>query len=159
MGTNRKPLLQRFKEKYKEDQQTGCWVWFAGTNGAGYGLIRPGGLSPRMLAHRASWELFKGPIPEHSSYHGICVLHRCDNRACVNPDHLFLGTNEDNIHDCMAKNRKPTKLTLAQVIAIKARSSCGEPTSKLAREYGVERSTVKRIKRGASWKHMEVSHF
>ena len=157
--SKRKPLLQRLSDKYVVDQSTHCWVWTAGTNGAGYGQIRPGGLAPRILAHRASWELFRGPIPKSDSYHGTCVLHKCDNRACINPDHLFLGTNEDNIHDCIAKNRKPTKLKPEQVLEIKTRTASGESPTSLAREFGVDKSTVKRIKRGASWKQMEVCHF
>lgn len=114
-----RPLIDRFTEKYVIDEKTGCWNWTAAKNNAGYGMIHPGGPKKNnVLAHRVSWRLFKGAIPIHESYHGMCVLHKCDNPGCVNPDHLFLGTNKDNVADCISKGRAnyvaPQRLTIKQ---------------------------------------------
>jgi hypothetical protein len=79
----------------------GCWRWTGPTNYRGYGQIRKGGAATRnLLAHRVSWALHRGPIPE-----GLCVLHRCDDPPCTNPDHLWLGTIEDNNRDSRLKGR------------------------------------------------------
>ena len=95
-----KPTVeQRFWAKVDKESPNGCWEWTAGLNGAGYGQFTMWPASP-VRAHRFSWELRHGPIPD-----GLCALHRCDNRPCVNPDHLFLGTRGDNIRDCFSKGR------------------------------------------------------
>src|SRR5687767_4720826 len=91
-----RPLSERFWEKVRKTD--GCWLWTASRNAKGYGQImyqrRP------IHAHRVSWQLANGPIPD-----GLCVLHRCDNPQCVNPGHLFLGTIVDNNRDMFAKGR------------------------------------------------------
>lgn len=87
----------------------GCWEWTANHLPAGYGLVKAEGRS--HLAHRVSWELAHGPIPA-----GMLVLHRCDNPACVRPDHLWLGTQKQNIADMLTKGRG---LTPAQQATIK----------------------------------------
>jgi len=76
-----------------------CWVWLASTVGAGYGHFSLAG-GRKILAHRFAWEQSKGAIPD-----GLKVLHRCDNPPCCNPNHLFLGTQADNVHDMMQKGR------------------------------------------------------
>jgi hypothetical protein len=100
----------RFWAKVNKDgptmphMESPCWVWTAFKNQGKYGMVGVGGRKVR-LAHRVSWILSNGPIPHDGSAHGICVLHRCDNPSCVNPSHLFLGTNADNVRDKTSKGR------------------------------------------------------
>jgi len=79
-----------------------CIEFVGGKIGGGYGRVNFNG--QRFVAHRLAWELTNGPIPE-----GLFVLHKCDNPPCINPDHLFLGTNKDNTQDMLAKGRRQTK--------------------------------------------------
>ena len=88
----------RFHSKIRIDPQTGCHVWTGSIDPHGYGRIM---INRKLrLAHRLGWELANGPIPS-----GLNILHRCDNRPCVNPEHLFLGTHQDNTADMVAKGR------------------------------------------------------
>jgi hypothetical protein len=134
-----------------------CWEWNAAADGLGYG--RWWFRDAVRLSHRVAWEITHGPIPD-----GLCVLHRCDNPKCVRPDHLFLGTQGDNIRDMHAKKRaKPArgelssraKLTSEQVRDIWARytGKHGEQT-KLAKEYGVSSHQISMIVGGKSWLHL-----
>ena len=95
-------FVARFWRKVAK-HSSGCWLWYGARNGNGYGVCGAGGL--KWLAHRVAWELSCGPIPEGGDYHGTCVLHRCDVPLCVNPDHLFLGTQADNMRDKAEKGR------------------------------------------------------
>lgn len=90
-------MRARLEERCMAEPMSGCWLWTAGRNSTGYGII-----AHNVVTHRASWMVFRGPIPN-----GLRVLHRCDNRSCINPDHLFLGTQRDNVHDMMRKQRHP----------------------------------------------------
>lgn len=114
----------------------------AGQTRAGYGTVRIGGADEgRVLAHRLSWELTYGSVPA-----GMFVCHRCDNRACVNPAHLFLGTAADNQQDMASKNRSGlAKLTLTQVDSIRADT---RPPGAVAADYGISRSHVEKIRTG-----------
>lgn len=82
----------------------GCHLW-GGARRGGYGHFRVSG-SRTVAAHRMAWELFHGSIPTGAGYHGICVCRRCDNRLCVNPRHLFLGSHLDNMRDRDSKGRR-----------------------------------------------------
>lgn len=153
------PLADRF---WKHVQKTGgCWTWTASLNEHGYGRIATGPKSRGgriVLAHRASWELHYGTIPE-----GMGVLHRCDTPACVRPDHLFLGDQSTNMRDCSQKGRTnqgercpAAKLTAEQVREIRHRyAQGGVSQQRLADEYGLAQATVHELIVRETWKHIE----
>lgn len=155
MFTKRIPLKARFDAFVERAGIKDCWQWRGTPNSSGYGTIRmPGRRGKTMQAHRVAYILEFGPIPE-----GLCVCHRCDNRLCVNPNHLFTGTNKENIQDrdtkgrCKAKGLPGelcgrSKLKEKQVIAI-----LNDPRnySQIAKSYGVARTTIMRIKLGETW--------
>jgi hypothetical protein len=97
-----KTMAERFWAKV--DKSGDCWLWTGGLASKGYGQVWVG-FGKKCLAHRVAWELTHGTLPAHESYHGICVLHRCDNPRCVRPSHLFVGTIGDNIRDMHRKGR------------------------------------------------------
>ena len=145
--------------------EKGCWEWIAARTPLGYGQVRFRGT--RELAHRVSWILLKGEIPPDQStrYGTACVLHRCDNPSCVNPEHLFLGNQADNANDAVGKGRwgkrgcKGEKhgralLTESDVIAIR---KSGKPTRALAAEYAVSQSAIAHILKGRTWGHVKES--
>jgi len=134
-----------------------CWLWTAGTNhGYGFFGIRKDGKLKLFYAHRLSWLLHKGSVPDE-----MCVLHTCDNRLCVNPKHLFLGTKRDNALDKLYKGRHikgsqvwSSKLVETQVVEIK-RQRQTRTIESLANEYGVSRHTIMNICAGRTWKHLD----
>jgi hypothetical protein len=107
----KKSVEERFWDNVQKGE--GCWEWIGTKCLSGYGRIKTN--YKRISAHRFMWELRNGPIPKlENSYHGICVLHRCDNPSCVNPDHLFLGTNRDNSIDRDKKGRNKGSVVSAE---------------------------------------------
>lgn len=150
--------VARFMAKVRKDE-SGCWIWTAGKLADGYGQFWYGGTTVR--AHRASYEIHFGHIPDGSGYHGACVCHRCDVRLCVNPEHLFLGTHGDNVRDMYAKGRavdqrgerhSQAKLTSGQVDDIRRRYATGTVTQRaLAREFLVSPRHICGIVRGENW--------
>lgn len=109
-GPKPKPLMDRFWKNIDVDLLTGCWNWTASLGTGGYGQIeigtKTGGQTKRIGGHRLGWQLYNGEIPA-----GLHVLHKCDNRRCCNPDHLFLGTHRDNMVDAAAKGRIGRRVT------------------------------------------------
>lgn len=118
----------------------GCWTWQGAKTSAGYGHYRG------VYAHRVAYAEANGPIPD-----GLFVLHHCDNPPCVRPDHLFLGSNRDNILDMLAKDRHVRSLAVADVVDIKRSLARGESRISLARRYGVDRHTIGFIATGRTW--------
>ena len=152
----RKCYHKPFHERYAINPQTGCWIWQGSHYWHGYGACsRP--LFGEGYAHRWSWAIHHGPIPAD-----MHVLHRCDVRNCVNPDHLFLGTQKDNMDDMRRKNRDARKgpdgeaahcaVLTDEIVHIIRKDS--RPAALLAVEYGVTRGTISKARRGATWKHL-----
>jgi hypothetical protein len=145
-------LRERFEEKFVRSD--GCWYWIASKR-SGYGQIN---VNKRPIkAQRIAWTLYVGPIPP-----GLHVLHECDNPACVNPNHLFLGTHADNMADKVMKGRHHNgrspgerngraKLSEAQVLSIRASSSS---TYALGRQYGLNPATIGKIKSKLLWRNV-----
>ena len=134
-------MADRFWSKVKKSK--GCWEWQACTNEAGYGIVGVGGKRTDR-AHRVSWRLRYGEIPE-----GLFVLHRCDNRKCVRPSHLFVGTNQDNVDDMVAKGRNSPPPPMAGWNKIKLHeetiAQLGKvPDTELARTIGVSKHKIQR---------------
>jgi hypothetical protein len=157
---NTRPLEIRFWEKVARGSPDECWEWQGSRYRNGYGAIGIGGRAggPRG-AHRVCWELTHGPIPA-----GLYVLHRCDNPPCVNPAHLFLGTQTTNMRDCSRKGRARggtrgeqsgnAKLTEAAIREIRERYRSGQTQVALAKAFGVGQTTVSGIVTRRAWAHV-----
>ena len=133
-----------------------CWEWTAYIMPAGYGRF---GASHDdiCLAHVFSYESANGLIErDENGKRKLWVLHMCDNRACVNPNHLFLGTDTDNMQDAAKKGRLPSKLTPEKVSALRTLHATGEYTYKeLSRMFGVQTQTIRQVLSGRTWVHVE----
>lgn len=143
-------FLAKFWSRVDKKDATSCWLWLGGTNDAGYGQVWD--QAKMAKAHRISWELTYGSIPE-----GVFVCHSCDNPPCVNPNHLFLGTNADNMHDMVVKGRSShgidkvdAKLNEEKVRHIRNSSMFGW---ELAELFGVHTSTIYCARNRTTWKH------
>lgn len=147
------PLKTRFFAQNIPEPNSGCWLWTGANDGhRGYGRLKLG--KRKISSHRYSYEIHKGPIGD-----GLCVLHACDNPYCVNPDHLFVGTQQDNVDDKVRKNRQAkgltshaAKLSEAQVLEIRKDKRTHRAC---AAAFGVSKTTVRRIKSRAIWQHLE----
>lgn len=140
-----------------------CWRWTDHIKASGYGEFRPDSKS-RVQAHRFSYELFKGSIPD-----GLVIMHVCDTRSCTNPSHLIAGTQKDNIQDMIRKGRDnfipplpvrgeqspSAKLTETKVSKIKEFIQLGMSDCEIARRYSVGRETIRCIRKGLTWKHIK----
>jgi len=132
---------RRFWSKVDVGEPDECWEWLASGNEKGYGKFR---IKGRLwYAHRVAWILTYGPIPK-----GLLVCHRCDNRGCCNPYHLFLGTSKDNVADAVEKGRYAKKLTQENVSEIRSLYATGEWTLwNIADEFGVTRPAISYVLR------------
>ena len=161
-------LIVRFWSKVA--RRLGCWEWQAGVSTKGYGKfsVSPG---HDIGAHRFMYQLLYGPIPN-----GLYVCHHCDNPRCVRPDHLFLGTNSDNILDGVRKGRAATgdrsgprlypermirgeqhhsaKLTATDIVSIRAQAAQGIRPARIAKAFNVAHSSIAKILYGRSWRHI-----
>jgi hypothetical protein len=143
--------LENFWDRVEKSDA--CWIWSGSYWENGYGKMMVE--KKPYLAHRISWSLTFGEIPP-----GLWVLHKCDNHACVRPDHLFLGTFRDNVDDMVSKGRHAkgstsgmSKLTEEQVLKIREELKPCETIKSLAEFYNVEVCTIHRIRKRQSWKH------
>lgn len=156
------------------ESESGCWEWAGQSMKAGYGRIDlknyPDWPQSVVLVHRVVYQLCVGPVPD-----GMVVCHRCDNPPCCRPDHLFLGTNSDNIADKISKGRQAAgqsvrknhehlrgevivtaKLTAEQVMEIRRREAAGEHPDSIAADHGTSRDYVVAIARGDCWTHLPL---
>lgn len=160
-----RPLIDRFYDAI-DPQPNGCWLWTRTKDRHGYGVITIGsmrdGTRRQEIASRLAWQLLCGEIPE-----GLFVLHNCpggDNPACCNPEHLWLGTNTDNMRDKVEKRRHArgethgaAKLTTEQVRTIRERMAGGASNRRLAREHGVSVASISHIRTGRRWACLEAA--
>lgn len=160
--THKRPISVRFFKYVDKEGSNGCWEWtgskMGGYGGLGWYVRNEDGLAegrPKSTrAHRISWELHNGPIPD-----GLCVLHYCDNPSCVNPDHLFLGTLQDNMDDRNKKHRQASgakhgraRLTELQVLTIRLLSKEGMTHVAISEKLSIPRTTVRYIANRQTWK-------
>ena len=138
-------------EKFVQKEEY-CWVWLGSKKGRinmDYGNFTFRGKG--MMAHRASYNIYKGEIPD-----GVLVLHKCDVPSCVNPDHLWLGSYLDNQRDKMAKGRGTCeKLSPEKVSMIKGLLRMGVLGTRICNDFGISRTTLCSIKKGRTWKDIE----
>lgn len=144
-------IIQRSFSKIQISEK-GCWIWTGIKQGSGklYGRVKH-----NVSAHRFFYEFYNGKIPQ-----GMNVCHRCDDPTCCNPNHLFLGTQKENVHDAMSKGRLPRGLTHGMAVLteekVLAIRNDPRPQRAIARDYNLAQSHVWRIKHGLSWRHLSV---
>lgn len=143
----------------KVNKTDGCWLWTGSVSSYGYGKMKIN--QKEIGSHRISWELHNGDIEA-----SLCVCHTCDTPLCVNPSHLFLGTNLENSADRHAKGRTKgdfkkgsahpaSKLSEDNVIWIKKRLNDGDSHADIAKDFGVQRECITKIKNNKRWSHVK----
>lgn len=149
-----KTLTERFFSKMERIPFSGYWLWTAGLDGGGYGQMGKGKYK-KLKAHRLSYEIHYGQIPT-----GMSVLHKCDIPSCVNPDHLFLGSQQDNMRDMKLKGRGvrgesqgSSKLTADEIVKI---INATGYQYEIAAQFGISQTQVSRIKSRKHWRHVEI---
>ena len=165
-GKRNLPMMDRLMANVVRIPWSGCWIFMGATNDFGYGIIgKDGGRGAgNERAHRATYEAFIGHVPD-----GLFVCHHCDVPACCNPDHLFIGTNADNMADCKSKGRNSqpprnlhvvggvhplAKLTTDNVVEIRRLAASGVMQKDLAAQYGVSQTSMSKIISGKRWRHV-----
>ena len=153
-------VRERFEDKVDKESDNPCWVWTGASNDQGYGRLQVG--DRLAYAHRVSYQLFVGDIPE-----GGQINHECHNEPCVNPDHLYAGTQSENVSDAInrgsfsqlnisGESHGVSKLTEKQVNEIRALYETTDHTQySLAEEYDVSRGTVQAIVNWETWTHLD----
>jgi len=143
------PLMDRFWNKVDKLGANGCWIWTRHCNKGGYGTI------DGKIASRVAWGLVYGSIPD-----GLDVCHSCDNPACVNPEHLFIGTASDNLKDSVRKGRlnhqgeKNSNAKLTSVLVREIRE-LNLPQQTLAKMFGVSKGTIYYIQKNLTWAYIK----
>lgn len=160
----RKSLEERFWSKVDKRGPDECWEWTGAKSSHGYGVIWSGGGRSNgklIKAHRVSWMLHNGPIPEFDPFDETCILHECDNPGCVNSSHLSLGTHKKNIRDAFSRNRvslgerrEDAVLTRDIVISSRNLQALGVEGAVLARIFGANEETIMAACRRISWAHV-----
>lgn len=146
-------LKKTFHDKAYPEPNTGCWLWIGSGDKNGYGRIKIN--RKNIQAHRLSYQLFKGDIPN-----SMLICHTCDVPACVNPDHLFLGTAKENSQDSVKKGRdfrgkRNAKLSKEQVLIIRQiRTSTNHTYAEIAEKFGVTIAAVTDVCLKRNWKHV-----
>lgn len=159
-------ICERFMSKISPEPMSGCWLWTGAVNRAGYGMFHVrhdtgANKSYAALAHRFSFELHTG-----KKLGGLCALHRCDNPACVNPDHIYPGTPADNVADMDQRGRrinKPiqgsrhanSKLKEGDIPEIKRLKNMGLTQNEIGKIFGVSQVQIGNILRGKQWNHYQ----
>jgi hypothetical protein len=148
-----KPLINRILDGVIMLSEDECWEWRGARDRSGYGRIQVDGRN--ATAHRTSYEAHFGPIPD-----GMLVCHKCDNRACANPHHLFLGTHQENMQDMVAKGRAyantgvdhfNTRLSALDVAEIRSLRQQGSRLKELATRFSISVSHASNISLGYKW--------
>lgn len=146
----KRTLHEKFWTKVTAGDPADCWEWTGARQQTGHGLVGVSGTRTTTTAHRVSWELHHGPIPD-----GLVVRHRCDNPPCVNPHHLELGTRADNVRDARERSEAwrstrgaSRRNNSIDVETICARYAAGESQQAIADSMGLGQTTISRVVRG-----------